>query len=55
VLGAITNVGLAAVNDDEEDPESEPILEGPDRDIIAHTRTLIRVVRSVYATHNLKI
>ncbi|KAJ2921370.1 hypothetical protein H1R20_g15725, partial [Candolleomyces eurysporus] len=46
VLGAITNVGLTALNVDEEDPESEPVSEAPDRDIIAHARTLIRVIRA---------
>ncbi|RXW21072.1 hypothetical protein EST38_g4780 [Candolleomyces aberdarensis] len=46
VLGAITNTKLAGVDDDEGDPEKEPILTAPDRDIIAHTRTLIRVIRS---------
>ncbi|RXW14039.1 hypothetical protein EST38_g11815 [Candolleomyces aberdarensis] len=42
VLDAITNIGLADVNDDEVDPEREVISTAPNRDIIAHTRSLIR-------------
>ncbi|KAJ2921800.1 hypothetical protein H1R20_g15297, partial [Candolleomyces eurysporus] len=42
ILAAVTNIGLAAVNDDEVDPE-EDISTDANRDIIAHARNLIRV------------
>ncbi|KAJ2921202.1 hypothetical protein H1R20_g15892, partial [Candolleomyces eurysporus] len=52
VLVAITNIGLAAVNDNNEDPESEPVSDAPDRDIIAHARTLIWVIRASSLRHD---
>jgi hypothetical protein len=45
VLSAVTNLSLATVNDDEIDPESESVATDATRDVIAHVRSLIRVVR----------
>ncbi|KAJ2923582.1 hypothetical protein H1R20_g13520, partial [Candolleomyces eurysporus] len=45
VLSAVTNIGLAAVNDEETDPEREVVSTAPDRDTIAHVRTLVRFLK----------
>ena len=44
VLAAITNICLAAVNDNEFMVENETVETGPSRDVIAHARSLIRMV-----------
>lgn len=50
VLAAVTDLAKAAVTENEMLPEYEPVHTGPSRDIIAHVRLVVRVVR-----HNLII